>query len=143
MYVRFNQTLPFGRLRDEMEQLFGSLVENAQSFAGSRNFPAVNIWEDDENLYAEAEVPGLKMDDLELFVSGDELTIKGSRAESREDGASFHRRERGAGAFNRVIRLPVDIDGDKVEATLHDGVLLVTLPKSGAAKPRKIKVKTS
>lgn len=143
MYVRFNHSIPFGRLREEMEQLFGGLVENAQAFAGSRAFPALNIWEDDDNVYAEAEVPGLKLDDLELLVTGDELSIKGSRSDTGEEGASFHRRERGSGAFNRVVRLPVDIDGDKVEATLRDGILLITMPKAVAAKPRKIKVKTS
>ena len=143
MYVRFNHTIPFGRLRNEMEQLFGGLFDNDQAVAGSRTFPAVNIWEDDENVYAEADIPGLKMDDIELFVMGDELTIKGARSDAGEDGTSFHRRERGWGAFNRVIRMPVEIDSGKVKATLRDGVLLITLPKSVAAKPRKIVVKTS
>ncbi len=71
-----------------------------------------------------------------------ELTIKGERAPDERQEASFHRRERGHGKFERVLTLPVDIDEGKVEARLRDGVLTVTLPKSEAVKPRKIKVKT-
>jgi HSP20 family protein len=76
-------------------------------------------------------------------VVGNELVIQGRRMDLDEEGVSYHRRERGVGEFKRVLRLPVEVDADKVEATLHDGVLLVKLPKAAAAKPRKIQVAAS
>ena len=98
----------------------------------------------DDNFYAEAEVPGLGMDDLEVFVVGNELTIKGRwNAERDDDQRVFHRRERERGDFTRVLTLPVEIDAEKVGAVLKDGVLTVTLPKAETARTRKIAVKSA
>jgi len=104
-------------------------------------FPAINVWEDNDAVVAEAEVPGLKLDDLEIYVVGDELTIKGKREPHNGDDAIYHRRERGTGLFTRVITLPVDVDADKVEASLANGVLTIRMPKAESARARKIKVK--
>ena len=139
---------PLQRLRGEMDRLFSDLAEEAAgwipfAWAGARTFPACNAWEDDQNFYVEAEVPGMKMDDIQVIALGNELTIKGERQDPVPQGVSPHRRERGVGTFSRVLRLPVEIDADKVEATLKDGVLTITLPKVAAAKPRKIEVKYS
>jgi HSP20 family protein len=136
---------PVNRLRNEMDQLlenfFGPMAAWGP-FAGSpRTFPPLNIWEDEESLYAEAELPGMTMDGVDVFVIGNELTIKGERKSREENG--YHRRERPVGSFVRSITLPVAIDPDRVEATLKDGVLLITMPKSQAAKPRKITVKAA
>jgi HSP20 family protein len=103
-------------------------------------FPALNVWEDASHLYAEAEVPGLDMKDLEMYVEGDELTVKGRRPTFNEKDWTYHRRERGTGEFCRTVRLPVQVEADKVEATLSDGVLKIVLPKAEAAKARRIKV---
>jgi len=146
MIVRHaNGTTPFNRLRNEMEQMFRGFFDDVPEFGlvAERTFPPLNVWEDDANLYAEAELPGVNMSDIEIFVSGDELTVKGERKASTEEDAAWHRRERGAGTFSRAIRLPVEIDAEKVEAGLTNGVLLITLPKSLAARPRKIEVKAS
>lgn len=105
-------------------------------------FPALNIWEDGQSLMAEAEVPGLTMDDLEVFVVGNELTIKGNRKPPAESKATYHRQERGVGEFTRVVTLPVEVDPDKVEATLRNGVLLISMPKAEQARARKITVRT-
>jgi len=145
--LRINHTAPpLLRLRDEMDQLFNEVFE-ARPFTGfggfgRRAFPAFNVWEDDTSLFAEAEIPGLTMDDLELVVVGNELTVKGERQDVAREGITHHRRERGVGAFARTLRLPVDIDADKVQATLRDGVLTVTMPKAQAVLPRKIEVKS-
>ncbi len=138
-------THPLNRLRNEMEQMFHGFFDDVPGFGlvGERTLPPLNVWEDEANLYAEAELPGVSMSDLEIFVSGDELTVKGERKAPTEEGAAWHRRERGAGTFSRAIRLPVEIDTEKVEASLADGVLLITLPKSPAARPRKIEVQAS
>ena len=135
--------LPVVRLRNEMDRLFEDFFEGAPAVPsfGRRPFPTLNIWEEDTKLYVEAELPGLKLDDLELYVDGTELTIKGQRQNGREEGATFHRRERGIGPFSRVIQLPVEVDREKVEATLRDGVLTMILPKAQTVRPRRIEVK--
>jgi HSP20 family protein len=100
----------------------------------------VNVWQSENEVFAEAEIPGVKAEDLDISVVGSELTIKGTRQPAVEQEPAFHRRERGAGSFARVIRLPVDVDPEKVQASLRDGVLTLTLPKAEAAKPRRITV---
>ena len=137
---------PVVRFRDGIDRLMDNFLENAPSefpfgVWGHRTFPALNVWEEGDKLLAEAEVPGLKMDDLEVTVQGDELTIKGERQADEEEDVTYHRRERGLGRFSRVIRLPVEVNADKVQATLRDGVLTITLPKAEAVLPRKIEVK--
>ncbi len=104
------------------------------------SFPALNVWESGDALYAEAEVPGMKHEDLEISVLGNELTLRGRRGEQPREGATYHRQERGVGEFNRVLRLPIEIDADRVEASLKDGILLIKLPKAESAKPRQIPV---
>jgi HSP20 family protein len=99
------------------------------------------LWQDEQNLYAEAELPGVSLDNLEILAQGDSLTISGSRPSSQNDGGRpLIRAERLSGAFERTLTLPVEIDADKVSATLRDGVLTITLPKAQAVLPRKIAV---
>ena len=90
--------------------------------------------------FAEAEIPGVKGEDLDVSVVADELTIKGTRQPLADEEAAYHRRERGVGAFVRVVRLPVEVVADKVQASLRDGVLTLVMPKAEAAKPRRITV---
>ncbi len=141
---RINGALPISRLRSETDRLFGDFFEGLPglTFSSAVVFPALNVWEDPEHVFVEAELPGLKLDDIELFVMGDVLTIKGERKDVAVEKASYHRRERGTGCFNRTLELPVSIKSDDVAATLRDGILLITLPKAEEAKPRKVEVKT-
>lgn len=131
-------------LRGEMDRLFDNFFgPSTESVPRTTQlFPALNVWEGAGALYVEAELPGIRNDDLDISVVGQQLLIKGRRPDFQPDeGVSFHRRERGVGEFVRVIELPVEVDADGVEAKLADGVLLITLPKAEAAKPRKIEVK--
>jgi len=146
MVFRRTNGLPVAQLRDEMDRLvsdfFGPASERNTARWGwaAQGFPALNVWEEDEVLYAEAEVPGLKSDAIDISVVGADLTIRGRRGGEAREGVAYHRQERGTGEFNRVLRLPFEVDAAKVEATLTDGVLLVKLPKAESAKPKKIKV---
>jgi HSP20 family protein len=117
---------------------WGNLPQPRPGLAGS--FPPVNVREDQDQFYVEAELPGLNHDDLEILVEGDQLTIRGERKPVADEGR-WHRQERAFGRFQRTFTLPVAVDADKVEARLDQGVLTLTLPKSEAAKPRKIAVK--
>jgi HSP20 family protein len=136
---RANSFYGLGQLREELDRHFSTLVENLPS-VNSRTFPAINVWEQNDNLFAEAEVPGMQVEDLSISVVGRELTISGTRKDRGEESTTYHRRERGTGEFTRVIRLPFDVDSSRVDANLQGGVLQITLPKSEAAKPRKIQV---
>jgi HSP20 family protein len=110
----------------------------------ARVFPLINLTEDKNNYYLRAELPGIKADDLEMTVTGNTLTLSGERKiPAEEENAKYHRRERDAGTFNRVVTLPDQIDSDKVDAHSADGILTVVLPKSEAAKPKQITVKGS
>ena len=143
--LRVNGSHPINRLRDEMDHLFENVFEGFPRLTRDAwfapTFPPVNVWEDTENVYVEAELPGLKVDDIELLIMGDELTIKGECKDVCRDEGLCHRKERGTGSFSRAFCLPVGVDAEKVKATLRDGVLTVTMPKAEEAKPRKVEVK--
>lgn len=111
--------------------------------AGPRSKPALNLWEEGDALKIEAELPGVKAEQIDISVVGGELALKVERPEIEQADVTYHRRERPVGAFTRVLRLPVEVDGDRVQADLRDGVLTITLPKAEVAKPRKIDVKAS
>jgi HSP20 family protein len=108
---------------------------------GRRTFPALNLWEDEQNFYAEAELPGFKTGDVDVSVAGNTLTLQGERKAAEQEGLTYHRRERAFGTFSRVVELPFPVEAEKVKAALKDGVLTITLPKAEAAKPRKIEVR--
>jgi HSP20 family protein len=104
----------------------------------------MNVTHDQDNYYVRAELPGLKADDLDISVTGETLSISGERKLPVEDEkAQYHRREREAGSFSRIVSLPGQIDAKKVEARCTNGVLTVTLPKAEAAKPKQITIKAS
>jgi HSP20 family protein len=86
-------------------------------------------------------LPGIKSDDLDIQVTGEGISISGERKIPEEgNNARYHRREREAGKFSRLISLSKKVDVNKVEASMENGVLKVTIPKSEASKPRQITV---
>jgi HSP20 family protein len=122
--------------------LFDELTTASRPQFSPAAFPALNAWSDEEHFYLEAEIPGMSLDDLDIFVSeGQVLTIKGRRAESQIEGSNWLRRERGSGAFERQIQLPGPINQEGVDATLKQGVLTIKLPKAQEIRPKRINVK--
>lgn len=104
-------------------------------------FPLVNVTEDAGSYFVRAELPGLQAEDLNIQVTGKSLAIEGERRiPSEGEDVKYHRRERDAGRFSRIIALPGDIDPEGVEARMQNGMLSVTIPKSKAAMPRKITI---
>ena len=110
-----------------------------------RDWPRVNLREDHDHIYVEALLPGVDPDKVDMNVLGNTLSLAGERAvaESDKNGRTWHRRERSPGKFLRTIELPVEIDPDQVKAEYKNGLLLVTLPKAEAAKPKRISIKVS
>ena len=103
--------------------------------------PLVDIVEEPEYIRLVAELPGVKPEEVKIFVEGNLLTIKGTKEQVAEEKAEkVHRYERTYGAFERTFTLPVSVQPEKIKATYENGVLAITLPKVEAAKPHLIKV---
>lgn len=130
------------RMSRQMEQLSNALVGRSNlRFAPARVFPAVNITEDKHKYYLRAELPSIKANDINMEVNGRSLSISGERKIKPEnEDVKYHRREREAGKFSRIIELPSDINPDEVQAKMVDGILTVTISKSESAKPRQITI---
>ena len=127
-------------LQNEMNRLFHPQSE--EGFAASGAFPPINMWEDGDELFITAELPGQSLEDLEILVTGqNQLTIKGERKPPVFEKAVRHRQERVYGKFTRTFPLPFAVDADKVEAELQQGVLRLKLAKHESAKSRKIQVR--
>ena len=130
-------------LRNKMDRIFGDFDRSFDYGPGlifRSGSPRTNLYEDGDTFEIRAEVPGIAKDDLNVNIQGNYLEISGSRTSDTPDGYKVHRAERGADTFSRSFTLPDDVDAEKVEATMKDGVLYLTLPKSEAAKPRQITI---
>jgi HSP20 family protein len=103
--------------------------------------PAVDIVETEDALVLKADLPDVKLEDIDVRVENETLTIKGERKfEKEEKIKGYHRIERSYGAFMRSFTVPASLEADKVSAEYKNGVLTVTLPKREEAKPRQVKV---
>ena len=129
------------RMRQQMEQLLGSAATPPQREAAGV-LPLINLTEGKDNYYVRAELPGVKGDELDIQVTANNLAISGERKiAAEEEGARYHRKEREAGTFSRMIGLPGEVDTDKVEAKLENGILTIVISKAEIAKPKQITVK--
>lgn len=125
----------FNRVQEEFDKLFGLRADGTG--------PRINLWQDDQAVYAELDLPAVDPAKLDVQVTeGNRLTVQGERPAPEVAGAVWVRQERPFGTFSRAVVLPALVDPDKVEATYTHGVLKLTLPKSEAAKPRKISVRS-
>lgn len=126
------------RMRQRLDQMFD---EAPQQQGGAGVFPLINLTEDQDKYYLRAELPGVKGEELDIQVTGKNIAISGERKIAAEDAsARYHRREREAGTFSRMIGLPGEIDSDKVEAKLENGILSIAVSKAEIAKPKQISV---
>ena len=137
-------------LREEVDNLFnmafgGSKDSNEETGQESQSpedwIPAVDVYEDKDNLLVTAELPGLKKEDIEISLHEGFLNLAGERKqEEKREGTELYRVERRVGRFHRSINLPCSVEADKIKATYNEGVLTVTLPKAEEAKPKQIPV---
>ena len=126
-------------MRQHLEHVFDDAPQQRVS-AGV--YPLTNLTEDKENYYVRAELPGVKGDELDIQVTGNNLAISDERKiAAEEEDAKYHRREREAGTFSRMIALPDEVDTEKVEANLENGILTVVISKAEIAKPKQITLK--
>lgn len=136
---------------EEMERLFDDFFQRrffAPSFMPRFKFPelanvstSVDMFEDGNDLVIKADLPGIKKEEINIEFDNDVITISGEKkAEEKTERKDYFRVERSFGSFVRKLRLPVDVQVDKVNATFKDGVLEVRMPKSLAAKPKSKKI---
>lgn len=133
-------------LRDAVNQLFQDSFIRPGSwmmpFDGAQ--PAVDVIENKNEIIVKASIPGIKPDDIDITLTGDQLTLKGeTKSEQKIEEGNYVRQERRFGAFQRTVTLPTSVVSDKAKAEFENGVLTLTLPKSEEVKPKTIKVKAS
>jgi HSP20 family protein len=139
---------PFGLLanfRDEVDRLFDDFFA---PWKRKRLLPTEAVWspeldvyEDENNVMVSADLPGMKPEEIDISVSGNTLKISGEKKKKEEKkGRNYYRLEKSYGSFFRRVELPAAIDAGKISATYKDGVLEVTLPKTGKTKPKKVKI---
>lgn len=138
----------------EMEQMFEDFFQRrffTPSWMPRIKFPemaevsaSVDMFEEGNDLVIKAEIPGMKKEEISIDFAGDTITISGEKkSEERTERKDYHRVERSFGSFSRRLRLPVEIQVDKSQASFKDGVLEIRMPKSETEKQkvRKITVK--
>lgn len=124
------------RLFDEaLGDFFGPTRSRAMGWA-----PPVEIYETDNEIVLVSEVPGIDRKDIQISFENGQLTISGQRKPADDKGRNYHRNERFYGAFERTFQFPGSVDGEKIEATLKEGMLRVSIPKKEEAKARQIQV---
>lgn len=148
MYTRY---LPELRRRAREEGSPMSIADLMEDFwrgsfspetsAKTMGYPVLDIAENEDAVTVTAEVPGMKAEDIDVTLERGVLTIKGEKKfEDERKGENFHRIERSYGSFQRVVQLPTEVDDEKVTANYKDGVLTLSMPKSPAARKRKIEI---
>ncbi len=132
-----------GELRRRMHELFEGAGDASAGVARAGVHPPVNLYETGDSYVLTTELPGLRVEDIEVTVERDRLTLGGERRIEHPQDASLHRVERRAGAFRRTLQLPLEVDGEKVEAVYRNGVLTLRIPKSPQHQPRRISIQGS
>ncbi|MFH1215087.1 MAG: Hsp20/alpha crystallin family protein [Pseudomonadota bacterium] len=130
-------------LQSRMNRIFPDL-DRARAiptgWSAVENGPRTNLYDAGDHFDVKVEVPGLTKDDMSIRIQGNYLEISGTRKSDAPEGYKAHRVERGTASFTRSFTLPSDVNGDKVEASLKNGLLTLTLPKAEAAKPKQIAI---
>ena len=126
-------TGPINRIDSLFDRVFG---DDGAFLGQAWSGMPVAMWQDDDHFYVEVELPGVSDQDVDITVHNGMLSIRGER--KPQEGRRYLYNGRSYGRFERVITLPEAVNADDVQATLKDGILSLTLPKSPEAKPRKI-----
>ncbi len=137
--------MPFGdfeTMRREMDRIMDSFAGAPRRFMEAEWIPSLDVKENKNEYIVKAEIPGMKMEDIDISFSDGLLSIKGEKnQEEKKEEENYHLIERSYGSFARFVQLPGEVDSDKIKAEYKDGILEVILPKSEKAKKKEIKIK--
>jgi HSP20 family protein len=141
--IKYDPFREMRSLQDEVNRLFASSFNRGDNelMRGAWS-PSVDIWENKDQIVLEAELPGMRSDDVNISIENNVLTIHGERKfEKKDEGDNFHRVERSYGSFTRSFTLPPTVSSENANAEFENGVLRLTLAKREEAKPRRIEIK--
>ena len=143
--IRWNPTRDMFSFRHQMNHLFNDVfrpvVRGDEELSMWNQYPTVDIYDNDEHIVIKAELPGIHKKDIVIDVKDGVLTLKGERSSDNEiKEEKYYCRERTFGKFERVFRLPADVDPEKISADYKDGILKIDIPKPEGKKPKQIAV---
>jgi len=143
--IRWNPRRDMFNLRHQMNHLFddafGSVVRGDSRLSVWNRYPTVDIYDNDKHIVIKAELPGIDKKDIVIDVKDGVLTLKGERSFDNEvKEEKYYCREIMFGKFERVFRLPADVDPEKISADYKDGILKIDIPKPEEQQPKKITV---
>jgi HSP20 family protein len=143
--IRWDPIRDLDSLQTDMNRLFDRFFDGGKAGANGgavrRWIPAMDLVETEDDLVLRADLPGMNEDDVEIEIKDGVLTISGERkAEHEQKGEGFHRVERAFGRFSRSLSLPEGVEATKVDASFHDGVLEVRVPKPEETKPTRVEI---
>jgi HSP20 family protein len=128
-------------LREAMDRQFDDTFTRAISMSAGSVGPAIDLYQNEDEVIVKASLPGLKSEDLHISVTADVLTLSGEfKQESDKKEATYHIREHRYGSFERSVILPTDVQTDKAKADFKDGILTIRLPKAETVKPKTINI---
>lgn len=144
--IKYDPIREIRNLQEEMNRLFASAFSRTfddELMSGAWT-PSVDIYENKDQVVLEAELPGMKPEDVNISIENNVLTIQGERKfEKKEEKDNYHRIERRYGSFTRSFTLPPTIDPERITAEFDNGVLRLTMVKREEAKPRRIEIKAT
>jgi HSP20 family protein len=143
--TRFDPLGEIVSLRSAMDRLFEDSFVNPTTWRtlanGTAITPELDVHETEDELVVTAALPGLRAEDVELTITGQNLTMRGEfKANEEVKREQYLYRERRYGAFHRSLQLPVRVEGEKASATFVDGILTLRIPKADEVKPRQIRI---
>ncbi len=145
MLVKWEPTLGLTRVNNIFDRMLEDFFSADTRFLGepvTSLMPLMNIEETKDAYKISVELPGMEKDDIDIEIKDNVLTISGEKKEeTRSEEGTFYRRERRFGKFSRSINLPNDINANSISAEYKNGVLMLVLPKTEEAKPKKITIK--
>ena len=139
----WNPFRELARIENELNKLFGEVIPVAKQVPAEVEIwaPRIDVYEKDNNIIIEAEIPGAKKEDIEVKIKDNAVIIKGEvKREEEKKEENMYRSERFYGHFERVIPLPVEVKAEEAKAEIKDGILKLTIPKATAEKEIKIEV---
>lgn len=142
--IRWEPAKDLMSLRQALDKLFEESFVRPSGFnlgiGGAKDIP-VDIYQTDNDVVVKANLPGIKPEEADISITGNVLTIKAERKEEKEEkNKDYVRKENYYGLISRSIDLPVDVTAEKSNAVFENGILILTLPKIEAIKPKQIKV---
>ncbi|MFT5369711.1 MAG: HSP20 family protein [Candidatus Latescibacterota bacterium] len=131
-------------VNSEIDKLVNQFWNEPLRYKGQATFPKVDIAENDQAFVLQAELPGMKREEINVSLEDGVLTVAGERkSEDEKEGKNYVHRERTYGSFKRSFRLGKEVQAATISAAYTEGVLTVTLPKAEEVKPRQIEVAVS